>query len=281
MHSLLEIIQKTTEFLSRRGVESARLNAELLVGHALGLGRMQLYLQFERPLTEAELGRLRPLVKRRGEREPLQYILGQVDFGGQLLKLDRRALIPRPETERLLELLGETLTSPPRRVLDLGTGSGALALGLARLYPEAEVTATDISRDALDLAAENVAAGGLAGRVRLVESDWFAAPVIGTGYDLIASNPPYLSGAEVEGATPEVREFEPRGALTPGPSGIESLNRIVPEAHGRLSPGGVLACETGITQHPALTELARASGYARVETRPDLTGRPRYLLAFA
>lgn len=280
MHSLLEIIQKTTEFFSRRGIESPRLNAELLIGHVLGLQRMQLYLQFERPLTEVELTRLRPLVKRRSEREPLQYVIGHVEFGDLALKVDRRALIPRPETERLLELVGETLAQPPRRVLDLGTGTGALALALARRYPEAEVVATDVSREALALAAENAETTALGGRVRLVESDWFAAPEIGAGFDLIITNPPYLAGAEVDAAAPEVRDFEPRGALTPGPAGIEALAVIVREAFGRLVPGGLLACETGIAQHQALEEMARARGYTRIERRPDLTGRDRYVLAF-
>src|SRR5882724_9418143 len=165
MLTVLEIIRKTTDFLAGKGIESARLNSELLVGHALGLKRMQLYLQFERPLSEAELEKIRPLVRRRGQHEPVQYVLGETDFFGLHLKTDRRALIPRPETEQLLELITTRLTAPPARVLDLGTGSGAIALALAKQYPLAAVTAVDTSEDALALARENAEATGLAGQV--------------------------------------------------------------------------------------------------------------------
>src|SRR5476651_1030508 len=155
MLTVLEIIKKTTDFLAGKGIESARLNAELLVGHALELKRMQLYLQFERLLTEPELEKIRPLVRRRGQHEPVQYIIGATDFHGVRLKVDRRALIPRPETELLVELITRELTVPPARVLDLGTGSGAIALALTKHYSAAAVTAVDLSEDALALAREN------------------------------------------------------------------------------------------------------------------------------
>lgn len=280
MLTVLEIIKRTTGFFEQRGVESARLNAELLIGHALGLKRMQLYLQFERPLTETELEKIRPLVKRRGSREPLQYIMGEAEFCGLKLKVDRRALIPRPETERLIELVTEKLTVAPRTILDLGTGSGAIALALAKAWPEAAVTAVDKSADALALARENAVATGLDARVTMLHSDWFAAVPSGGTFELIIANPPYLSDEETAATAPEVKDFEPRAALSAGPDGAADLKRIIREARGHLAAGGLLACETGIAQHAALAAQATAEGYARVESLRDLTGRDRYLLAF-
>lgn len=282
MLTVLEIIKRSTEFLDRHGVESPRLNAELLIGHALGLKRMQLYLQFERPLTEAELANLRPLIKRRGEREPLQYILGTADFAGLTLKVDRRALIPRPETELLVEIARTACSAAPARVLDLGTGSGAIALVLAGHFPGAAVVATDVSDAALALARENAGALGLVDRVQWVRSDWFAGlPAELPPFDLIVSNPPYLAEAEVAETEPEVRNHEPRGALTSGPDGLEAIAVIVREAKGRLVPGGRLLLETGIAQHARILALAREAGYAAAESRPDLTGRDRFILATA
>ncbi|MFH1499596.1 MAG: peptide chain release factor N(5)-glutamine methyltransferase, partial [Verrucomicrobiota bacterium] len=220
MPTILEIIQKTADFFATKGVESPRLNAETLVGHALGLKRMQLYLQFERPLADADLDRIRPLVKRRAMREPLQHILGTVEWAGLVLKCDRRALIPRPETEYLVELLSARLADgPPATILDLGTGTGALACALATTYPSAAVTAVDLSEEALALATENVAALGLTERVRLLRSDWFAGLAAGETFDLIVANPPYLAEEETAESEPEVRRFEPLTALTAAESG--------------------------------------------------------------
>ncbi|MFZ5495513.1 MAG: peptide chain release factor N(5)-glutamine methyltransferase [Verrucomicrobiota bacterium] len=281
MLTVLEIIKRTTGFLDKHGVESARLNAELLIGHALGLKRMQLYLQFERPLTEAELEKVRPLVKRRGSREPLQYIVGETEFCGLKLKVDRRALIPRPETEYLVEIVAGRLVAAPAAILDLGTGSGALALALAARFPAARVTAVDRSAEALALAGENAAALELASRVRLLASDWFAGLPAGERYDLIIANPPYLTESELAEAIPEVREHEPRAALVAAQDGLADLVHILRKARVFLAPGGLLACETGIAQHARLREAAAADGYARTESLRDLTGRDRYLLAFA
>ncbi len=280
MLSVLEIIKRTTGFFEQRGVESPRLNAELLIGHALGLKRMQLYLQFERPLTETELEQIRPLVKRRGTREPLQYIMGETEFFGLKLKVDRRALIPRPETERLIELVTQQLVVPPATILDLGTGTGAIALALAKTWPEAVVTAVEKSEEALALARENAATTGLEGRVKFVLSDWFAGLAEGARFQLIMANPPYLSDEETAATQPEVKDFEPRIALSAGSNSAADLEHIIRVARSCLTPGGLLACETGITQHQILVALATAQGYARVESRRDLTGRERYLFAF-
>jgi len=279
MLTVLEIIKKTTEFFAGKGIEGARLNAELLIGHALERKRMQLYMEFERPLAEAELEKIRPLVRRRAAHEPLQYIIGETEFHGLKLKVDRRALIPRPETELLVEHVATAAAgSAVLRILDLGTGSGAIALALAGLLPGALVTAVDRSAAALELARENAAVTGLAERVTFLTSDWFSAVPAGS-YDVIVSNPPYLTAEETAQTAPEVRNFEPADALTAGDAGVADLARIIAGAPDYLVPGGLLALETGIAQHPRLKELCGASGFTAIQSLQDLTGRDRYILA--
>jgi release factor glutamine methyltransferase len=280
MLTVLEIIRRTTEFLASRGVESPRLSAEHLVGHALGLNRMRLYLEFERPLTEPELVCIRPLVKRRSQREPLQHILGEVDFAGVRLKVDRRALIPRPETELLVEVVASwAVENPPvARIADLGTGTGAIALGLAERLPSVTVLAVDREDAALTLARENGAARSCGARVEFVRSDWFTA-MPSAPYDIIVSNPPYLSEAELVDVAPEVRDFEPRSALVAAEDGLGDLLKIISGAGEHLRRGGLLALETGPSQHAALIAAATAAGYSKVEPRRDLAGRDRFILA--
>jgi release factor glutamine methyltransferase len=277
--SVLEIVKRTTDFLQERGVESPRLNAELLIGHALGLKRMQLYLQFERLLAEPELEKIRPLVRRRGKREPVQYIVGETDFSGLKLKVDRRALIPRPETELLVEIVVGRRATPPARILDLGTGTGAIALALAKAWPEAQVTAVDTSPEALELARENAASTGFAERVTFLASDWFTQVPTEPRFDVIVANPPYLSPEETAESLPEVRDFEPAQALTAADRGLSALRIILAEAPRFLAPGGLLALETGIAHHAELVPLATAAGFTQTESLPDLTGRERFFLA--
>ena len=279
MLTVLEIIKKTTDFLGGKGIDSPRLNAELLIGQALGLKRMQLYLEFERPLAESELEKIRPLVRRRSLHEPLQYILGETEFHGVRLKVDPRALIPRPETELLVELAIAACPSPPATILDLGTGSGAIALALARAFPLAAVQAVDISEEALSLARENAALTGLTDRVQFVRSDWFAGLTPSARYDLVVANPPYLSAEETVAPSMEVRGFEPAGALTAGEGGLADLRRILAEALEFMTPAGVFVLETGIAQHAELLACARIAGYQSIESRRDLTGRDRFLMA--
>lgn len=282
MPTVLEIIKKTTDFFSAKGIESSRLNAELLIGHALGLKRMELYLQFERALTEPDLEKIRPLVRRRGLREPLQYILGETEFSGLRLKVDRRALIPRPETEFLVEKITALCTPPPATILDLGTGSGAIALALAKAFPAAAVTGVDTSEDAMALARENAATTGFSDRVNLFPSNWFSNIPAGTRFDLIVANPPYLSPEETASAPPEVRGFEPSAALTPPGSatGLEDLLAIIAAAPAFLSTGGLLALETGPTQHAALIASVTAAEFVRSASEQDLTGRDRFIFAW-
>lgn len=282
MITVLEVLQKSSKFLESKKVEHPRLNAELLIGHALGLKRMQLYLEFERLLPEAELEKIRPLIRRRSQREPLQHIIGSVEFAGIELKVDRRALIPRPETEYLVELLKAAWLakgSEPKLVIDLGTGSGALALALATQWPTARVWATDASEEALSLTTENCEALGLGDRVTVLQSDWFGAVSKAERFDVIVANPPYLTAAEVEETAPEVKNFEPAMALSTAEDGMDAITAIVKSAGDFLQPGGLLAMETGIAQHAVICEMLATAGYSEIESRRDLTGRDRFVFA--
>lgn len=278
MLTVLEILKKTTEFFAGKGIGSPRLNAELLVGHALGLKRMQLYLQFERPLEERELELIRPLVRRRGRHEPLQYIVGETDFRGLSIKVDPRVLIPRPETEQLVELAIQSLATPPSAVLDLGTGSGAIALALAQHFPSARVTATDRNSSALALARENAVRTGLDNRISFTEANWFEGLAPAT-FDLIISNPPYLSADELKLIPEEVRAFEPGHALVAADNGLADFVRIIAAAPPFLANDGLFVLETGEEQHERIFAELRAAGFASMEGRQDLAGRSRFVVA--
>lgn len=279
MMTVLEVVRKTAEFFASKGIEAPRLNAELLIGHALSLARMRLYLEFERPVSEAELGVIREYARRRGRREPVQHIIGFTEFHGLRIKTDRRALVPRPETEFLAEIVVGRWKEAPGSILDLGTGTGVLALALAKAFPSARVTAVDASQDALSLAAENAEAAGLSAQVAFLQSDWFQALPQGDAFDLVVANPPYLSAEETRAAAPEVREFEPLSALTAGDGGFAELARIVAGSSGRVAPGGMLALESGIGHRARLEDALTAAGFGQIEGLDDLAGRPRYVLA--
>ena len=281
MHTLREIKARTEPFFAEKGIANPSLETDLILAHSLGLKRLDLYLDLDRPLTEAQLEDLRPLVKRRAAREPLQYILGTVEFAGLNLAVDSRALIPRPETEELADLLQRRLrATPPARILDLGTGSGALALALAKIFPAAGVTATDASAEALALARENAKGNELAERIRFLEGSWWDALPSGESYDLIVSNPPYLTEAEMETAEPEVAAHEPHSALVAGTDGLDDLRILLAGAKAHLAEGGLLALETGIAQGEALHALARENGLSG-EVLEDLSQRPRFFFAQA
>ncbi len=282
MPTTLEVLQKTADFFARREIPSPKLEAELLLARALGCRRLDLYLRFEQPIAEAQLAALREQVARRGKREPWQYIAGRADFLDFEIHCDARALIPRPETEELAELVFTRLTTPPAAALDLGTGTGVLAIALARNWPECRVTAAEASRDTLTLAESNATALGVASRIRFLNACWpeIFAEKIGP-FDLVLSNPPYLTEEEWNSAAPEVREWEPRAALVAAENGLADLRVILESAPSVLTPGGLLALETGIAQHAALLEIAaKTSSYARTESLRDLSGRERFFLAW-
>ena len=278
MQTLLETLRKAEDFLRRKGFAKPKAEVEHLFAGVLGLKRLDLYLQFERLLTEAEVARLRDATVRRAAHVPLQHIVGTVEFRHLVLKSDRRALIPRPETEELVDLaLGLFTAEQPVRVLDLGTGSGAIALAIAQERPAWKVEALDASDDALALARENAASTGLADRVAFAKSDWFSA--VTDAYDLIVSNPPYLTEVEVAEAESEVRLHDPMSALIAPDEGLADLRRILIDAPRFLRPGGWVVLETGIAQHEALGVITTQAGLAEGQGKADLSGRPRFWFA--
>jgi release factor glutamine methyltransferase len=266
-----EAVKASTVFLARHEVPSPRVDAEHLVAHGLGVTRLDLYLQYDRALTEEEQAACRELVRRRGTREPLAYILGEWGFRRLTLKVDDRALIPRPETETVVErclLLLEGTERPS--VVDVGTGTGAIALAIADERPDAEVTAIDVSEGALELASENAVHIGLADRVRFLRHD-VSGGLPGGPYDLVASNPPYVEPEELTTLQPEVREWEPKEALV-GHGLTEAIARA---AHDVLQPGGVLVLEVAEGSARDVTALLERLGYSDVVATADLAGRDR------
>ena len=272
MKTVLEVIQATTAYFQKSGVESARLNIEHLLAHVLGKKRMELYLEFDRPLENGVLDPLRALVKRRADGEPLQHLLGTVEFCGRTFGCDRRALVPRPETEQLCELIlaGGVAT----RVVDVGTGSGVIALTLAAEWPDAEIYAVDISPEALALARENAHRLGLANRVQFQESDLLSA-VTGT-FDLVVANLPYIADPEVPALAREVLH-DPHLALAGGPKGTELIERLIDSAPRLLR--GRIALEIADGQSRQIEELLRRANFQNIRTAADYRRRERCLVA--
>jgi release factor glutamine methyltransferase len=279
MKLLLETLTGGADYLAKRGVEDARLNMEHLLAHVLQCRRLDLYLRFNETLNEDELAPLRGLLKRRGEGEPLQHLLGTVEFFGSEFVSDHRALVPRPETEYLVELLvrKRLKAKPPATALDVGTGTGCIGLSLAKAWANTELTLIDISEDALELARLNAARLGIAtGKVRFLRSDLFEK--ITGSYDLIVSNPPYIPSGELPGLSREVRR-DPVTALDGGPDGLQIINRLLADAPAHLSPDGVLALELHHDQAGAVSEQMLHLGYRHIESAPDLAGIERFVFA--
>ncbi len=280
MKVVLETLKSGAAWLEKAGVESARLNMELMLAKVLGCRRMQVYVDFDRPLSEDQLVPLREMMKRRAKREPLQHILGEVEFCGREFLCDARGLIPRPETEELAERvlgLGKG-KPPPHRLLDMGTGSGVLGISLGLCYPECAVTLVDVSTAALELARENAAKTGLdAARVDFIVSDLFSQVPLGK-YDLVLANLPYIPHGEIAALEPEVQR-DPVLALDGGPVGTELMERFIAELPRYMESGGLVAMETGLGQTAGVAALLTAAGFTEATCADDMSRRDRFVWA--
>jgi release factor glutamine methyltransferase len=280
--TVLEAIQKSADFLGKKNVGSPRLQVELLLAHLLKMPRMKLYLNFERVLTASEMDALREFVKRRGQREPLQHIVGSTSFCGYEIAVNCHALVPRPETELLAELGWQFLAtrhSPLVTALDFGTGTGCIAIALAAKCPNAKIVATDISAAALTLAKENTARNNVAERIEFLQCDGFEALSSNSQFDLIISNPPYIPSAEIATLQPEVRDFDSRDALDGGADGLDFYRRISVETKPFLKPDGKIMLEFGDGQADAIKKIFENEKWIVEAVKEDYSQRARILIA--
>ncbi|MBW2244296.1 MAG: peptide chain release factor N(5)-glutamine methyltransferase [Deltaproteobacteria bacterium] len=272
--SVLELLRWTTSYFEEKGVDTARLDAECLLADALGIERLRLYIEFEKPVTPDERDRYRGLVRRRAdERMPVALLLGKKEFWSLPLEVTSDVLVPRPETETLVEAALQATTEGPLEILDLGTGSGAVALALAKERPEARITASDVSAAALDVARRNAEKLELGSSLEFCCGDAFE-PVAGRHFDVIVSNPPYLAESEATELAPEL-SHEPKQALFAGPEGTELLRRIAEEAGSLLNPGGWLGVELAPHQAETMMGWLLEAGFEDVIVHRDLTDRAR------
>ncbi len=276
MTTVLEVLNRTTAFFEKHGIESPRLNAQHLLAHSLGKKRIELYLEFERLLGEPELAPLRELVRRRSQGEPLQHLLGTIEFGDHTFVSDKRALVPRPETEQLVEYLCDLNLPRAGRFLDVGTGSGVIVLSLAARFPEAELHATDVSADALALARENAERLNIPERVQFSEG-YLLGNSTGT-FDLIVANLPYVGWKDAAQLAPEVLH-DPALALFGGENGDELIRELIAAAPSYLRRGGTLALEIGHDQSNGLSRFLDEQKFHDITAKKDYAGTLRFLFA--
>jgi release factor glutamine methyltransferase len=276
--TVLEVLTAAAGYLRDRGVESPRLNAEHLLAHVLGKRRLDLYLEFDRPLSESERAPVRALIRERAAGKPLQHLLGTAAFFGRLFLCDSRALVPRPETEQLVDLILKDLRcrNCKMSILDIGTGSGVIAVTLALELPSSEVTATDVSGDALSLALENAARHGVEERIRFHEADLF--PPDEARFDCIVANPPYIATSEFASLPAEVL-YDPRVALDGGSDGLALIRRLIDTSAERLLAAGILAMEIGHEQAEAVVGQLSSNNYRNVLLHKDYQGIRRFIIA--
>lgn len=274
--TIARVLGWATDDFKKRSNPSPRLDAELLLTHVLGVDRVKLVIESERGLNDAELARYRSLIQRRRRGEPIAYILGTREFYGLSFAVDRRALVPRPDTETLVEVALERTRARSMygRALDLCTGSGCVAVAFSRARPTWRITASDVSSEAAGLARENVLRHGVAFSLRVVEGNLFA-PLAGERYELITANPPYVPSAELAELAPDIRDFEPRLALDGGADGLDVVRAVVQGAGSHLEPRGILAVEIGHDQAARVSELFERASFREIGVRRDYGGRDR------
>ncbi len=276
--TVLESIKLSTDYLEKKGVESPRINAELMLAHILNCKRLDLYLTFDRPLSEEEVSVYRKYLKRRSEFEPLQYILGSVEFYGLPFAVNSSVLIPRPETEILVEeIINRYRTKTDIAILDIGTGSGNIAISLAHNLPDSLITATDISKDALELAEKNAVMNKVENRIKFIQHDILKGEPPGRNFDLIVSNPPYVSVREFEELRPELKVYEPRHALTDDSDGLIYYRAIIAKSDGLLKPGGRLFFEIGAGQAEDIKIIFGNNNYSGMQITNDYLGIQRVI----
>ncbi|OQX88550.1 protein-(glutamine-N5) methyltransferase, release factor-specific [candidate division KSB1 bacterium 4484_87] len=285
-YTVLELIQLMTDFLEKKGIENPRLNAELLAGKIFRLDRVQLYLNFEKPVSEIELAQLRNLLKRRGNYEPLQYLIGETEFYSLPFKVTPKTLIPRPETEILVDFIIENYSTffpdiKEIKILDIGTGSGNIAVALAKNIPNSQITAIDIDEQTIAIAEENSTKNDVRDKIQFIKQDIFSElPKNFDKYQIIVGNLPYISAAEMKTLPHEVKDFEPHTALFGGEDGLDAFRRLQEITDQILSPGGLLALEIGASQGEAVKQIfAKLGRFSHTEIIRDLNGLPRVFWA--
>jgi len=271
--TLLRLLRWTTDYFAEKGIDNPRLDAELLLAHVLELDRVGIYLNFERPLNADELDAIRPLVKRRGQREPLQYLIGQTEFWSLSFEVTPAVLIPRGDSEILVEEALNRADAESGSLLDVGTGSGAIAISLASELAGWQVTGLDISPEALEVAARNAEKNAVSERVRFLQADLAQLPQ--QQYDLIVSNPPYIALNEWDELMPEVRCFEPQQALLAADNGLDCYRKLVTQATPCFWPGAWMVVAIGCKQAAAVSQLFRDAGLQDVFVRDDYASQPR------
>lgn len=277
---ILDLLNSTTDYLTEKGIEDARLNTERLLGHSLNLSRVDLYLNYDRPLTSSELSQFKGYLKRRIRNEPLQYIIGETEFMSLTFKVNPSVLIPRPETEILvekaIEICGKKFDRRNIKILDIGAGSGCIAVSLAKYLEGAEITALDVSKPALEVAEQNAHLNKRSEKICFLEFDFLDQTFTSSEkFDVVVSNPPYISSADFENLPEEIKAHEPSIALKDGPDGLRFFRRIAEACGTLLHKDGFVMVEVGLGQADAVKDIFSANGYTKIEALQDLNNIER------